>query len=153
MATTSSADDRSDADTDEFTAEERAAMKQRASEYKKKRKGKTTPEEDAAEVLAAIEALEGPDGEIAARIHEIVTAEVPDAAPKTWYGFPAYYRNGKVIAFYQPGSKFKTRYGNLGFQDAAQLDDGAMWATSFAILEITPAVEKRITELVKKAFS
>lgn len=147
MANTS----RTDAEADDFTEEERAAMKQRSAELRKKRRGKTTPEEDAAEVVAAIAALDGPDRAIAERIHSIVTTVAPGVAPKTWYGFPAYYKDGKCAIFYQPASKFKTRYGNLGFNESARLDDGPMWATSFAILEITPEVEERIAELVRRA--
>ncbi|MEN2740116.1 hypothetical protein ABCS02_20150 [Microbacterium sp. X-17] len=152
MATTKTATTKTnDADTDEFTAEERAAMKQRSAELRKKRRGKTTPEEDAAEVLEAIAAMEEPDRGIAESIHAIITATAPELAPKTWYGFPAYFAAGKCVAFYQPATKFKYRYGTLGFQENAQLDDGQMWATSFAILEITPDVEKRIAELVRRA--
>jgi uncharacterized protein YdhG (YjbR/CyaY superfamily) len=147
MATT----EKTDAEAGEFSAEEKAAMKQRAAELRKKKRGKTTPEEDAADVLAAIAAMEQPDRAIAEGIHAIVRSTAPELAPKTWYGFPAYFTAGKCVLFYQPAAKFKYRYGSLGFQEAAQLDDGEMWATSFAVLEITPAVEKRIAELVRRA--
>ncbi|MCU1422305.1 MAG: hypothetical protein JWN36_1956 [Microbacteriaceae bacterium] len=130
-----------------FSADEKAAMKQRARELKdeaKRADGLTLLQE-------AIEAMDGDDRVAAQRIHEIVTEVAPQLAPKTWYGFPSYAKDDKVVIFFQPGSKFKTRYSTLGFQDTAQLDDGTMWPTSYAITTLSAADEKRIAELVKKA--
>lgn len=135
---------------DGWSAEERAAMKQRSQEVRK-RKGKTTPEEDLAAAEAAIAEMDGVDHAVASRIHELVLEHAPELAARTWYGFPAYAKDGKVVCFYQPGAKFKTRYGTLGFQDPAQLDDGPMWATAFAVIEVDAAVEKRIVELLRRA--
>ena len=130
-----------------FSADEKAAMKQRAKELKdeaKRADGLTTLKE-------AIAGMEGADRVAATRIHEIVTEVAPQLAPKTWYGFPSYAKDDKVVVFFQPAAKFKTRYSTLGFQDTAALDDGSMWATSFAITTLSAADEKRIAELVKKA--
>lgn len=135
---------------DGWSAEERAAMKQRSQEVRK-RKGKTTPEEDLAAAEAAIAEMDGVDHAVASRIHELVLEHAPELAARTWYGFPAYAKDGKVVCFYQPGAKFKTRYGTLGFQDPAQLDDGPMWATAFAVIEVDAAVGKRIVELLRRA--
>ncbi len=135
---------------DGWSAEERAAMKQRSQEVRK-RKGKTTPEEDLAAAEAAIAEMDGVDHAVASRIHELVLEHAPELAARTWYGFPAYAKDGKVVCFYQPGAKFKTRYGTLGFQDPAQLDDGPMWATAFAVIEVDAAVEKHIVELLRRA--
>jgi uncharacterized protein YdhG (YjbR/CyaY superfamily) len=130
-----------------FSADEKAAMKQRAKELKdeaKRADGLTT-------LLEAIDAMDGDDRAAATRIHEIVTEVAPQLSPKTWYGFPSYAKDDKVVIFFQPGSKFKTRYSTLGFQDTAQLDDGSMWPTSYAITTLSPADEKRIAELVTRA--
>lgn len=135
---------------DGWSAEERAAMKQRSQEVRK-RKGKTTPEEDLAAAEAAIAEMDGVDHAVASRIHALVLEHAPELAARTWYGFPAYAKDGKVVCFYQPGAKFKTRYGTLGFQDPAQLDDGPMWATAFAVIEVDAAVEKHIVELLRRA--
>jgi uncharacterized protein YdhG (YjbR/CyaY superfamily) len=131
-----------------FTKEERAAMRQRAKELK--------AQESAAEALQAvldkIASLEEPDKTNAERIHAIITEVAPELKARTFYGSPAYANaDGKVICFYQERAKFNVRYGNFAFFDAAQLDDGTMWPTAFAITEITPADEKRIAELVKRA--
>lgn len=132
-----------------FTAEERAAMKERAKEVRTaKRKG---TDAGLADVLEKIAEMPDVDREIAETIHAIVTEVAPDLAPKTWYGQPAYARNGKVVLFFQASSKFKTRYATLGFNEDATLDDGAMWATAFAVTAVTPAVEKQIRALVAKA--
>ncbi len=132
-----------------FTAEERAAMKERAKEVRTaKRKG---TDAGLADVLEKIAEMPDADREIAETIHAIVTEVAPDLAPKTWYGQPAYARNGKVVLFFQASSKFKTRYATLGFNEDATLDDGAMWATAFAVTAVTPAVEKQIRALVAKA--
>lgn len=137
-----------------FTAEERAAMKEHAQEQKKAAR-RATREEKAAEavrdVLAKIAEMPQEDRVLAERVHAIVTREAPTLAPKTWYGMPAYALDGKVVCFFQSAAKFKARYATLGFNDPAQLDEGAMWATAFALVEITDEVEKRIAELVRRA--
>ncbi|MDR6199830.1 MULTISPECIES: hypothetical protein [unclassified Microbacterium] len=136
-----------------FSAQEREAMKQRAAELKEmkgvKGAAKRAKEYDAC--LEAIDALTGSDRQIAERLHVIVTEEAPELAPKTWYGFPSYAKDDKVVVFYQPASKFETRYGSIGFNETAALDDGEMWPTSFAVLEMTPAAEKTFRELVRRA--
>ncbi|MBT0992817.1 DUF1801 domain-containing protein [Cellulomonas sp. DKR-3] len=134
-------------ENDGFTAEERAAMKERAKETRAT-KGKVDPE---AEVLAKIAELPDDDRAIAERIHALVAEHAPAFAPRTWYGMPAYAKDGKVAVFFQPASKFKARYATLGFNDSAALDDGSMWPTSFAITTLTPADEKRIGELIARA--
>jgi uncharacterized protein YdhG (YjbR/CyaY superfamily) len=138
-----------------FTDEERAAMKERAEELKAgarrgTRAGKANGERD---VLAKIAEMQEPDRAMAERLHAIIGASAPALSPKTWYGMPAYARNGKVVCFFQSAQKFKTRYATFGFSDEANLDDGDMWPTSFALKELTPAVEARIGALVKKAVS
>ncbi|MFG6278695.1 hypothetical protein [Microbacterium sp. 5K110] len=136
-----------------FSDEERAAMKQRAEELRamKGLKGaaKLAKENDAC--LEAIEKLEGDDRAIAERVHVIVLEEAPHLNPKTFYGFPAYAKDGKVVVFFQPASKFKTRYGTVSFDETAQLDDGPMWPVSYAVLEVTPEVEDAIRVLVRRA--
>ncbi|WP_018189900.1 MULTISPECIES: iron chaperone [Microbacteriaceae] len=134
-----------------FTDEERAAMKERSKEVKTARKGKTTREDDTRDLLAKIAELPEHDRSLAERIHSIVTETVPDVWPKLWYGQPAYAIGGKTFCFFQPASKFKTRYSTLGFNDPAKLDDGPMWATAFAILDLGPEEEQRIRELVRTA--
>jgi uncharacterized protein YdhG (YjbR/CyaY superfamily) len=129
-----------------FTAEERAAMRERAREPK--RAGAADGE---SEVLAKIAEMPEPDRALAERIHAIVKASAPELSPRTWYGMPAYARDGKVVCFFQSGQKFKTRYATLGFNDAASLDEGPMWPTAFALKRLTAAGEKRIAALVKKA--
>lgn len=137
---------------DGFDEVERAAMKQRAKELKSEaRGGGTKAADDAAAVVAKIAEMEGADRGMAERIHAIVMEAVPEMAPKLWYGMPAYYKDGKSICFFQDAKKFKGRYATLGFNDSAALDDGTMWATSYALTELTPAVEKKIAALVKKA--
>ncbi len=134
---------------DGFTAEERAAMKERARELK----AEALREDGERAVLAKIDEMAEPDRSMARRLHEIITVSAPSLAPKTWYGMPAYARDGKVVCFFQDAAKFKSRYATLGFSDEANLDDGAMWPTSFALAELTAAEEERIVELVKKAVS
>ena len=129
-----------------FTAEERAAMKERVRELKGKGDGES-------EVLAKIAAMSEPDRSMAKRLHAIIKAAAPSLAPKTWYGMPAYAKDDKVVCFFQGAAKFKTRYATFGFSDKANLDDGAMWPTSFALKELTPAEEAKISTLVKKAVS
>ena len=130
-----------------FTAEERAAMKERAREA---RAGDTDGESD---VLAKIAEMPERDRAMAERIHALVKAVAPGLQPRTWYGMPAYAKDGKVVCFFQSGQKFKTRYATLGFSDTARLDDGAMWPTAFALTKLTAADEKRIRALVEKAVS
>jgi uncharacterized protein YdhG (YjbR/CyaY superfamily) len=138
-----------------WTEEERAAMRESARERKKT--ARLSPEEQRVEgereVLAKIEEMSGLDRSMAERIHQLVRSTVPELTPRTYYGMPAYALDGKVICFFQPALKFKVRYASLGFQPDATLDDGTMWATSFALTELTPANEKRIAELVKQAVS
>jgi uncharacterized protein YdhG (YjbR/CyaY superfamily) len=133
-----------------FTAEERAAMKERAKELKAEA-GKADGEKD---VLAKIAEMPEPDRAMAERIHAIVKANAPALSPKTWYGMPAYAnKEGKVVCFFTAAAKFKSRYATLGFDEAANLDEGTMWPVSFALKELGPAEEKRIAALVKKAAS
>ncbi|MCI3900077.1 DUF1801 domain-containing protein [Streptomyces spectabilis] len=124
-------------------------MKERAKEVKAKRRG--TKADGEADVLAKIAEMEEPDRAMAEKIHAIVKAAAPELAPKTWYGMPAYARDGKVVCFFQSAAKFKARYATLGFNDAAHLDEGAMWPTAFALTQLTAADEERIAELVKRA--
>ena len=134
-----------------FTAEERAAMRERAAEVKAEaRRGKARADGEA-DVLAKLAEMPQADREIGERLHAIITAHAPDLAPKTWYGMPAYARDGKVVCYFKPAAKFQMRYATLGFEDAANLDDGAMWPTVFAITKLTAADEKKIAALVKKA--
>ena len=128
-----------------FTDEERGAMKERARELKA---DKTDGE---SEVLAKIAEMQEPDRAMGQRIHAIITASAPALSPKTWYGMPAYAKDGKVVCFFQSAQKFKSRYATLGFNDEANLDEGAMWPTSFALKELTAAEEKKIAALVRKA--
>jgi uncharacterized protein YdhG (YjbR/CyaY superfamily) len=132
-----------------FTAEERSAMRDRARELKAAARGGKSDE--AAAVLEKIAGMPEPDRTIAERLHAIVTTCAPALSPKLWYGMPAYARDGSVVCFFQAAQKFKTRYSTLGFSDKATLDEGNMWPTSFALRELTPAEETRITALVKKA--
>ena len=136
-----------------FTAEERAAMKARAQELKAEARAAKNRADGERDVLAAIVAMKGQDRALAKRVHEIVKANAPDLWPKTWYGMPAYAREGKVVCFFKSAAKFNSRYATLGFEEAAKLDEGAMWPTSFALTELTAADEKRIAALVKKAVS
>ncbi len=134
-----------------FTREERAAMKERAQELKAgSRAGKADGESDA---LAKIAEMPKPDRVMAVRVHSIVKASAPDLSPRTWYGMPAYAKDGKVVCFFQSAQKFKSRYATLGFSDKANLDEGAMWPTSYALKKLTAAEEKEIGALVKKAVS
>jgi uncharacterized protein YdhG (YjbR/CyaY superfamily) len=134
-----------------FTDEERAAMKERAQELKASaRRGKADGESD---VLAKIAEMPESDRAMAERFHAIVKASAPALSPRTWYGMPAYAKDGKVVCFFQSAQKFKSRYATFGFNDTANLDDGDMWPTSFALKELTAAEEKKIGALVKKAVS
>ncbi len=134
---------------------EREAVKQRAAELRKQssRKGGSKKEKDRQDAIEAIEGLPEPDKALAQMVHEVVSEVAPDLDPKTWYGFPSYARDGKVLVFFQQASKFDERYSTLGFQTIANLDDGDMWPTSYALIADTPAVRKRIAELVTKAIA
>jgi uncharacterized protein YdhG (YjbR/CyaY superfamily) len=132
-----------------FTAEERAAMKERAQELK----AAADKADGESAVLAKIAEMPKPDRAMAKRLHAIITASAPDLSPKTWYGMPAYAKDGKVVCYFQSAHKFKSRYATFGFNDVANLDEGAMWPTSFALKELTAADEARIGALVKKAVS
>jgi uncharacterized protein YdhG (YjbR/CyaY superfamily) len=136
-----------------FTDEERAAMKQRAKELKAEARANKNKEEGESEVLAKIAEMPEPERAMAMRLHEIIKASAPVLSPKTWYGMPAYARDGKIVCFFQCAQKFNARYATLGFSDSANLDEGTMWPTSFALTELTEACEARIRALVKKAVS
>ncbi len=140
---------------DGFTAEERAAMKERAQELKAEaRRGPRADKADGErDVLAKIAELPEPDRALAERLHALIKASAPALSPKTWYGMPAYAKDGKVVCFFQSAQKYNSRYSTFGFQDAANLDDGAMWPTAFALTELTAADEARIGALVKQAVS
>jgi hypothetical protein len=134
-----------------FTEEERAAMKARARELKAGERASKNRAEGERELLAAIAAMKEPDRTLAKRVHAIVQASAPDLWTKTWYGMPAYTKDGKVVCFFKSAEKFNSRYATLGFEEAANLDDGAMWPTSYALKELTAADEKKIGALVKRA--
>jgi len=136
-----------------FTAEERAAMKERAKELAAEERASKNRAAGEADLLAKIAEMPEPDRSMAARLHEIITASAPELWPKTWYGMPAYARDGKVVCFFQSAAKFGARYATFGFQDTAHLDEGNMWATSFALIALTAAEEARIIALVKRAVS
>lgn len=132
-----------------FTAEEKAAMKDRAKELKRN----ASAAEDEQAVVDRIAAMPDPDRTMAERLHALVKATAPNLTAKLWYGMPAYYKDGKSICFFQDAAKFKARYATFGFNEGAQLDDGNMWPTSYALLKLTAADEKRIAELVTQAAS
>ena len=136
-----------------FTAEERAAMKARARELKAEERASKNRAEGERDALAAIAAMKESDRAIAERLHAIITAGAPDLWPKTWYGMPAYARDGKVVCFFKNAEKFNSRYATFGFEEAANLDEGAMWPTSYALKELTAKEEAKIAALVKKAVS
>ena len=136
-----------------FTAEEKAAMKQRARELKAEARANNDRLEGEKAVLAAIVAMKEPDRSMAERLHAIIKDSAPTLMPKTWYGFPAYAKDGKIVCFFQCAQKFNTRYAELGFNDAANLDEGVMWPVRYALKELTAAEEARIAALVKKAVS
>jgi uncharacterized protein YdhG (YjbR/CyaY superfamily) len=136
-----------------FTADERAAMKARAQELKAEARASKNRADGERDLLAAIAAMKEPDRTMATRVHAIVEDNAPDLWPKTWYGMPAYAKDGKIVCFFKSAEKFKSRYATFGFEEAANLDDGAMWPTSYALKELTAADEKRIGALVKKAAS
>jgi len=133
-----------------FTADERAAMRERAKELK----AEASKADSEGALLEKIAEMKGSDRTIAKRLHEIVTANAPDLVPKTWYGMPAYANaDGKVVCFFKGAAKFKDRYATFGFNDAAKLDEGVMWPTSFAVTKLTDSEERKIAKLVKKAVS
>jgi uncharacterized protein YdhG (YjbR/CyaY superfamily) len=136
-----------------FTDEELAAMKERAQETKAERRRGARKADGESDLLAKIAEMPDSDRAMAERLHAIVKASAPDLSPKTWYGMPAYAKDGKVVCFFQSAHKFKSRYATFGFNDTANLDDGAMWPTSFALKDLTSDAEARIAELVKKAVS
>lgn len=140
-------------DDGKLSATERKALKERAAELRKQssRKGGSKKERELQDALDAIDGLPEPDKALAQMVHEVVTAAAPDLDPKTWYGFPSYARDGKVLAFFQQASKFGSRYSTLGFQDIAALDDGDMWPTVYAVIADTPDVRARIEELIRRA--
>lgn len=137
-----------------FTAEEKAAMKERAKELKAEARATKNRAAGESDVLAAIAEMDEPERAMATRLHALIKASAPELMPKTWYGMPAYAnQEGKVICFYQSAQKFKTRYATFGFQHDANLDDGDFWPTSYALKELTPSVEAKIRGLVQKAVS
>ncbi len=140
--------------SDGFSAEERSAMKQRAAELRAEGKKGAKKADGLQAVLDAIAKMAPEDRDLAERVHVTVTATAPDLMPKTWYGMPAYANeDGKVVIFFQDSGKFGYRYSTLGFQDAANLDDGDMWAASYALMQWSPTVEKKVAKLVKSAVS
>ena len=140
--------------SDGFSAEERAAMKERAAELRAEGKKGAKKADGLQQVLDAIEKMAPEDRAFAERVHVAVTSTAPDLAPKTWYGMPAYANaDGKVVVFFQDSGKFSYRYSTLGFQDAANLDDGDVWPASFALMRWSPTVEKKVVALVKRAVS
>ena len=141
-------------ESDGFSAEERAAMKERAAELRAEGKKGAKKADGLQTVLDSIAEMAPPDRALAERVHVTVTATAPELSPKTWYGMPAYANaDGKVVVFFQDAGKFKYRYCTLGFQDAADLDDGDMWPVAYALQEWSPVVEKKVVELVKAAIS
>jgi uncharacterized protein YdhG (YjbR/CyaY superfamily) len=136
-----------------FTADERAAMKERARELKSEARANQDREAGERDLLEKIAQMPKADRVLAERFHAIVTANAPDLMPKTWYGMPAYARDGKIVCFFKSADKFKSRYATIGFEESAHLDDGTMWQTSFAVTKLSPADEKKIAALVKKAVS
>ncbi|MCC6408473.1 MAG: DUF1801 domain-containing protein [Planctomycetes bacterium] len=139
--------------TEAFTAEERAAMKERARETKAEARRASGSADGERDLLAKVAEMTGTDRAMAERLHAIVKASAPTLEPRTWYGMPAYAKEGKVVCFFQSSQKFKTRYATLGFSDSAKLDDGAMWPTAFGLKSLSAADEARIAALVKKAVS
>jgi uncharacterized protein YdhG (YjbR/CyaY superfamily) len=136
-----------------WTDEERAAMKEHAKELKAAAKRGAADADGEADVLAKIAEMSKADREMAEKVHEVIKANAPDLSVRTWYGMPAYAKDGKVVCFFQSADKFKARYATLGFNDSATLDDGTMWPTSWALTKLTAADEKKIGELVRKAVS
>jgi uncharacterized protein YdhG (YjbR/CyaY superfamily) len=136
-----------------FSADEKAAMRERAKELKAESRSKADRADGERDLLAKIAEMPPADRDMAERLHKLITATAPQLMPRTWYGMPAYYKDGKVMCFFKAASKFESRYATFGFEESARLDDGAMWPTSYALTELTAADEKRIGELVEKAAS
>jgi uncharacterized protein YdhG (YjbR/CyaY superfamily) len=136
-----------------FTAEEKAAMRERARELKAESRASADRADGERDILAKIAEMPKPDRVMAERLHALITATVPELAPKTWYGMPAWTKDGKLVCFFKAADKFKSRYATFGFEENANLDDGAMWATSWALTKLTPADEKIIGALVRRAVS
>jgi uncharacterized protein YdhG (YjbR/CyaY superfamily) len=136
-----------------FTEEERAAMKERATEIKGARRGARAAADTEAEVLAKIAEMADPDRGLAEQVHALIKANAPGLAPRLWYGMPAYARAGKIVCHFQPASKFKTRYATLAFSDQADLDDGAAWPVAYAVTELTAAAEAKLAALLRQAAS
>jgi uncharacterized protein YdhG (YjbR/CyaY superfamily) len=134
-----------------FSDAERAAMKERAEELKAAGRGGKKKSEDANALLAKIAEMEQPDRTLAERIHAIITTVAPELSPKTWYGMPAYAKDGSILCFFQPAQKFDSRYATLGFNDPANLDDGTMWPIAYAVTDLSDADVKRVEELIKRA--
>jgi uncharacterized protein YdhG (YjbR/CyaY superfamily) len=140
-----------DESSNSFSAEEKAAMRERARELKAEAKSRDARAEGERDLLAKIAEMPAPDRAMAERLHELISAAAPDLAPKTWYGMPAYARDGKLVCFFKAAAKFNSRYATFGFEEEAKIDDGSMWPTSYALTKLTRADEERITELVKRA--
>jgi len=136
-----------------FTDDERAAMKERAKELKAEERANKNRAEGESDVLAKIAEMPQPERAMAERLHELITASAPVLVPKTWYGMPAYAKDGKIVCFFQSAQKFNTRYATLGFSDEARIDKGGMWPTAYALTQLTPAEEETIRALVKQAVS
>ncbi len=153
MAERKPAKTRTEAKPKGFTADERAAMRERAKELKAEARASRNRANGERDLRAAIAAMPKADRELAERVHGIVTASAPALSPKTWYGMPAYAKEGKVVCFFQSAAKFKSRYATLGFSDTANLDEGAMWPTAFALKELTATEEAKVAALVNKALS
>ena len=153
MATAQKSSSRNAANGPGFSAEEKAAMRERVREQKAEAKSRDARADGERDVLEKIAEMPESDRTMAERLHAAITAAAPVLAPKTWYGMPAYARDGKVVCFFKAAAKFNSRYATFGFEEDAHLDDGAMWPTSFALTELTPADEAHIVELVKKAVS
>jgi uncharacterized protein YdhG (YjbR/CyaY superfamily) len=136
-----------------FTAEEQAAMKERARELKAEARGARAREDGERDLLEKVAEMPKADRVMAERLHALVKANAPDLSPKTWYGMPAWAKDGKVVCYFQSADKFNSRYATFGFNDAAKIDSGAMWPTSFALKELTAADEAKLGKLVKKAAS
>jgi uncharacterized protein YdhG (YjbR/CyaY superfamily) len=140
-----------DRSSDSFSAEEKAAMRERARELKAEAKSRDARAEGERDLLAKIAEMPAPDRAMAERLHELISAAAPGLAPKTWYGMPAYARDGQLVCFFKAAAKFNSRYATFGFEEEARIDDGSMWPTSYALTKLTRADEERITELVKRA--
>ena len=136
-----------------FTDEEKAALKERAQELKAEARANKDRAAGESDLLAKIAEMQEPDRSMAKRLHEIIKTSIPTLSPKTWYGMPAYTKDGKVVCFFQSAQKFKTRYSTFGFSDAANLDEGNLWPSAYALMELTPTEEASILALVKKAIS